>query len=84
MYSGDKLMPSLDYAKHAALLTRITDAVSSRGHLVTDWDRNFCKDIRAKAEDRESTVEICGAAWNPSVKQWNCLTGIGDKLGIDR
>lgn len=77
-------MPDLSRPAHAALLTRITYAASSRGHLITDWERNFCKDMSRKANDRDDLIPITGEAWNPTVKQWNTLTGIGDKLGVDR
>lgn len=74
-------MPSLNRPTHMAYLARVTRVASERGHLLTEWERQFCKDMRRNAMNRKDVEDISGEPWDPSVKQWNQLKMIGDKLG---
>lgn len=72
----------LDRPAHQAYLERVHQAIESRGHLATDWDRTFIKDIYQKACDRDALLEFSESAWNPTVRQWNQVKMIGEKLGV--
>lgn len=47
---------------------------------LSEWERQFVKDMREKFESRETAEDLGCQVWNPSVSQWNTLSEIAEKV----
>ena len=50
-------------------------------HRLSDWERNFIESLRERYDSREAMEELGHDGWSPTVKQWNQLSSIAERVG---
>lgn len=74
---------NLDYPSNMAKFVERVGAClyahASRAAL-TDAQAEFCEDMKWRVESRADDFEVTNRKWNPTVNQWNYLSGIFEKL----
>ena len=72
-------MPALDgflERKFRAMLDKCEAEIDA----LRPYDQRLVKDLRTKLNSRGDAVELGADPWNPTVKQWNHLKGIAERL----
>ena len=66
--------------KYARIRTLV--AAADRTNLMTAWERNFIREMKAAMEGLEDYYFLIRVDWRPTVKQWNTITALEQKLKV--
>ncbi len=74
-------MPDINNAWMNQKFEAKLEACESSAHRLSDWELQFVESLRSNYDSREAVEELGGHGWNPSVKQWNQLSSIAERVG---